>query len=145
MTLARARACEPAPGGQERCGTRRVRHGPRMRSGKPAAVRNAAGWGCPRGSHGARRQRPDRSAKVGAGKTAGKSEGLGISAHLWVGCVPDDERDEAKREQAIQQVVPSGGIEVWPDLRPRLAHEPLPYGDVEAGHESSQDDPKQKV
>jgi len=48
---------------------------------------------------------------------------------------PDEKRDEAKCTQAKGKVVPGGGIEVGPDLRPGLAHEPPGHCNVKRCHE----------
>ena len=52
------------------------------------------------------------------------------------------EVDETQSHEAIQEVVSGLWIEVRPDLGPGLAHEPLAYGDVKAGHEDGQSEPK---
>ncbi|MBK6648666.1 MAG: hypothetical protein IPG42_02495 [Betaproteobacteria bacterium] len=53
--------------------------------------------------------------------------------------MPDSKRNEAERDQTVQEVVSRARVEVRPDLCPRFAHEPSADGDVKTGHERRQE------
>jgi hypothetical protein len=58
---------------------------------------------------------------------------------------PDLDASDAEGEQPMQEVVPGSRIEIGPDLRPGLAHEPPSDGDVKARHEAGQEQPQGHV
>lgn len=56
-----------------------------------------------------------------------------------------EQRRHAEEEQAIEQVVARGGVEVGPELVPGLAHDEATYYQVKRRHEGSQREAQQTM